>query len=74
MYAVSYVIIFAFHPALNIAQIIIERSSGHSTEKLTSLNHSTREQLLLKNRATLLLLRDCKKAIHLQYLKCFQQN
>ena len=57
MYAVSYVIIFAFHRALNIDQIITERSLGDLTEKLTSLNYLTCEQLLFKNPATHLQLR-----------------
>ena len=43
MYTVFYVIIFAFHPELNIDRVIIERSFGHSTNKLTSLNYLTRE-------------------------------
>ena len=36
---------FAFHPDLDVDCVIIERSFGHSREKLTSLNYLTREQL-----------------------------
>ena len=33
MFAVSYVIIFAFDPELDINRVIIERSLGHSRER-----------------------------------------
>ena len=59
MFAVSYVIIFAFHLYLDIDRVIIERSFGHLREKLTSLNYLTREQLNFKDNKTLLQLRDC---------------
>ena len=59
MFAVSYVIIFAFHPDLDIDHVIIERSFGHSREKLTSLNYLICEQLDFKGNKTLLQLRDC---------------
>lgn len=29
MFAISYVIIFAFHPDLNLHRVVIERSYGH---------------------------------------------
>ena len=38
MFAVSYVIIFTFHPELEIDQVINERSFVHSEYTLTSLN------------------------------------
>ena len=59
MFAVFYVIIFAFHPDLDIDCIIIERSFGHSREKLTSLNYLRRQQLNFKDNKTLLQLRNC---------------
>ena len=46
IFAISYVIIFAFHPYLKLNRVIIERSFGHSLEKSTSLDYLTREQLL----------------------------
>ena len=57
MFAVTYVIIFAFHPELDIDRAIIGRS-----KKLTSLNCFTREQLDFKDNKTLLQLRDCALA------------
>ena len=63
MFAVSYVIISAFHPDLDIDRVIIERSSGHPREKLTSLIYLTREQLTFKDNNMLLQLRDCTLAV-----------
>ena len=63
MFAVSYVMNFALHPELDINRVIIEHSFGHSREKLTSLNYLMREQLKVKDRATLLQLRDCTLAV-----------
>ena len=63
MFAVSYVIIFTFHPDLDIDHVIIEHSSGHSCEKLRSLNYLARVQLNFKDNKTLLQLTDCAIAI-----------
>ena len=63
MFAVSYVIIFAFHPELDIIRVIIERSFGQSHERLTSLSYLTREQFDFKDNKTLLQLRDCVLAV-----------
>ena len=63
MFVVSYEIIFAFHPELDIDRVIIGRSFGHSPERLTSLNYLTREQLEFQNSKTLLQLRDCALAV-----------
>ena len=41
MFVVSYVIIFAFHPELNIGTVITKRSFGHSEHSLTSINYLT---------------------------------
>ena len=45
MFVISYVMIVAFHPELQIDRIIIQRSFAHSVEELTSLDYFTREQL-----------------------------
>ena len=58
MFVVPYVIIFAFHPELDVDRIIIERSFGHSEHSLTSLNYLTIDQLQYKDNKTLLQLRD----------------
>ena len=59
MFAVSYIIIFTFHPELEIDKVIIECSFGHSEYTLTSFNYLTADQLNFKNNKTLLQLRDC---------------
>ena len=59
MYAVSYVIIFAFHPDLQLNHVIFERSFGHSREQLCSLNYLTSKQLKFKNLTMPKQLRDC---------------
>ena len=45
MFLVSYVLIVAFHPALNIKRIIIQRSYAHSLEQLTTLNYFSEDQM-----------------------------
>ena len=59
MIAVSYVIIFAFHPDLDLDRIIIERSFGHSQSQLFSLSYLTTEQLKYNDIKLLKQLRDC---------------
>ena len=39
MFVVSYVMIVAFHPNLNLDRIIIQRSYAHSLEQLTTLRY-----------------------------------
>ena len=60
---VSYAIIFAFHPKLKMKSIIIERSFGHSIQKLTTIEYLTTEQLKFKDAITLQQLRDCAIAV-----------
>ena len=64
MNVVSYVIILAFHPKLQLPRIIIERSFGHSLEKLSQIDYLTSEQLRYKDIITLKQLRDCALAVH----------
>ena len=52
-------IIFAFHPDLDLKRVITERSFGHSLEKLTKIDYLTTEQLKYKDLTTLKQLRDC---------------
>ena len=63
MTAVSYVIIFAFHPHLPIDRVIIERSFGHSKLQLCSLNYLTNKQLKFKDINLLKQLRDCALSV-----------
>ena len=45
VFVVSYVIILAFHPKLNIDRVFVQHSVGHSLEKLTSLNYLKNDQI-----------------------------
>ena len=63
MNAVSYAIIFAFHPKLKMKRVIIERSFGHSFQKLTTIDYLTTEQSKFKDVITLKQLRDCALAV-----------
>ena len=59
MNAFSCVIILAFHPELDLKRVIIEKSFGHSLEKLTTIDYLTTEQLKYKDLTTLKQVRDC---------------
>ena len=63
MNVVSYVIILAFHPKLQLPRIIIERSFGHSLEKLCQIDYLTSEQLKYGDVITVKQLRDCALAV-----------
>ena len=64
MNVVSYVIILAFHPKLQLPRIIIERSFGHSLQKLCQIDYLTSEQLKYGDVITVKQLRDCALAVH----------
>ena len=59
VFALSCVIIFAFHTELSLDRIIIERSFGHSLSQLCSLDYLSNEQLKYKDLTTLKQLRNC---------------
>ena len=59
MNVVSYVIILAFHPKLNLPRVIIERSFAHSLDRLCQIDYLTSEQLQYKDMITLKQLKDC---------------
>ena len=59
MNSISYAIIFAFHPKLDIKRVIIERSFDHFQEKLASIDYLTSERLKYRDIITLKQLRDC---------------
>ena len=45
MFVLTYVLIVAFHTALKLNTIIIQRSYAHSLEQLTSLNYFSKDQI-----------------------------
>ena len=44
MFVVSYVIIFAFHPALKLNKVIPGRSYGHNIKKLNTIDYLAADQ------------------------------
>ena len=44
MFVVSYVLIVAFHPTLNLNRIIIQRSYAHSLKELATLNYLSEDK------------------------------
>ena len=41
----SFVLIIAFNPHLNLRKMIVQRSYGHSLEKLTTIDYLTYDQM-----------------------------
>ena len=42
---VSYVLIVAFHPHLNIRTIVVQRSYSHSLKQLTTIDYLSEDQM-----------------------------
>ena len=59
MFAVSYSLIFAWHPDLNLPRQMVVRGYNHSLEELSNLHYLTNEQLALRNQMTTHQLKDC---------------
>lgn len=79
LYAVSYVIIFAFHPDFRIKCVIIERSFGHSLQQLNNLNYLTHKRLTFITTEQIQQFKDCAfsvyvKKIRLRFPKCSAAN
>ena len=45
MFVVSYVLIVAFHPKLNLKKTIIQRSFGHLLKEVAAINYLTDDQM-----------------------------
>ena len=45
MFVLSYVLIVAFHPHLNIRKIVVQRSYGHSLKQLTTIDYLSKDQM-----------------------------
>ena len=52
MYAVSYCLVFAWHPKLNLKRQIVIRGFNHSLSELTDVSYLTSEQLAFRNQRT----------------------
>ena len=55
---VSYVMIVAFHPELELDRIVTQRSYAHSIEQLTSLNYFAQEQIHFLDHTLIKMLKD----------------
>ena len=58
MFAVSYPLVFAWHPKLNLPRQCVVRAFNHSVEDLTDAGYLTEEQLSLRKQTTTEQLRD----------------
>ena len=72
MFVISYVMIVAFHPLLNLDRIIIYRSFSQPLEQLSNLDYLSREQIactdpylihMLKDAASEVSKRNCKNSL-----------
>ena len=45
MFVLSYVLIVAFHPYLNIRKIVVQRSYGHSLKQLSTIDYLSEDQM-----------------------------
>ena len=68
MFVVSYVLIVAFHPALNLDRIIIPRSYLYSLEELTTIKYLNNDQMKFIDLQILNQLKDI--AIDVSKRKC----
>ena len=59
MLVVSYTLIFASHPKLNLNCIIVQRSFGHPFLKLATEDYVTEDQLKFVDKDSINLLKDC---------------
>ena len=58
LFVISYVMIVAFNPELNLDRIIIQRGFAHSVEQLTSLDYFTWEQITCIDQSLIKMLKD----------------
>ena len=76
MFLASYVLIVAFHPALNLDRIIIPRSYLYSLEELTTIKYLNDDQMKFIDLQILNQLKDIaidvsKRKCKIQWGKCF---
>ena len=59
MFVVSYTLIFAFHPKLNLNRVVVQRSFGHPLLKLATIDYLTKDQLEFVDKDLVQQLKDC---------------
>ena len=70
VFVVSYVIVFAFNPKLNLDRVIIQRSFGHSLKTSKTIDYLTSGEMECINVKLVKQLKDC----HLRQPKKFQKR
>ena len=63
MFAVSYMMIVAFHPALQLDRVIINRSFAHTLDQLSNIDYLTREQVGFIDNYLIHMLKDCANKV-----------
>ena len=69
MFAVSYSLIFAWHPKLSLPRQTVVRGYNHSLDELSDMTYLTSEQLAMRNQTTIHQLRDAIEDVHLKKRK-----
>ena len=64
MFAISYALVFAWHPKLNLPRQCVVRGFNHSLNQLADMSYVTQEQLALRKQTTAEQLRDAVIAVH----------
>ena len=64
MFAVSYSLIFVWHPELCLPRQMVVRGYNHSLEQLSDMSYLTSEQLAMRNQITDSQLQDCILNVH----------
>ena len=63
MFVVSYVMIVAFHPALQLDRVIVYRSFAHTLDQLSNIDYLTREQIGFIDSYIIHMLKDCASKV-----------
>ena len=63
MFVVSYVMIVAFHPALQLDRVIVYRSFAHTLDQLSNIEYLTGEQIGFINNYLIHMLKDCANEV-----------
>ena len=64
MHAVSYSLIFAWHPEFCLPRQMVVRGYNHSLEELSDVSYLTSEQLAMRNQTTTRQLQDSVLSVH----------
>ena len=59
MFVVSYTLIFAFYPKLDLNRVVLQRRFGHSLLKLARVDYLTEDQLKFVDKDLINRLKDC---------------